>query len=96
MAGVAYLVIGLFAGVTAAFIAVSPKELIAAVAGLALIGSLTGALAAAAARPDERIAVGVTFLVTASGTSFFGIGAPFWGLMAGGILMALDRLKIRT
>ena len=91
VAGMAYLVIGLFAGVTAAFIAVSPKELIAAVAGLALVGSFTGALGTALSRPDERIAVGVTFLVTASGVVFFGIGAPFWGLVSGGLLLSLSR-----
>lgn len=94
VAGLAYLVIGLFAGVTASFIAVSPKALIAAVAGLALIGSLVSALATAVERPEQRIAVGVTFLVTASGVSFFGIGAPFWGLVSGGVLLGLDRLKL--
>lgn len=93
-AGIAYVVIGLFAGVTASFIAVSPKALIAAVAGLALIGSLVSALATALDRPEQRLAVGVTFLVTASGVSFFGIGAPFWGLISGGALLGLDRLKV--
>ena len=93
VAGLAYLVLGLFAGVTAAFIAVSPKDLIAAVAGLALIGSMASALATALTRPEERIAVGVTFLVTASGLSFLGIGAPFWGLLAGGALLAMERFR---
>ncbi|MDX7953193.1 benzoate/H(+) symporter BenE family transporter [Lichenihabitans sp. Uapishka_5] len=90
VAGLAYLVLGLFAGVTTAFIEVSPKALIAAVAGLALVSSFAGALATALADAEHRIPVGVTFLVTASGASFFGIGAPFWGLVAGGALMALN------
>ena len=92
VAGIAYLVLGLFAGLIAAFIAVAPKELILAVAGLALIGALVSALATALASVRERIAVGATFLVTASGATFFGIGAPFWGLVTGGLLLALDRL----
>lgn len=92
-AGLAYLVLGLSAGLTAAFIAVSPKDLIAAVAGLALIGSLGSALATALARPEDRIAVGVTFLVTASGLSFLGIGAPFWGLLAGGVVRLVETLQ---
>ena len=95
VAGVAYLALGLFAGVTTAFIEVSPKELIAAVAGLALIGSLAGALATALVDSEQRVAVGVTFLVTASGTSFGGIGAPFWGLVAGGVLLALNAVGQR-
>ena len=64
-------------------------------AGLALIGSLAGALATALADPEQRVAVGVTFLVTASGTSFGGIGAPFWGLVAGGVLLALNAVGRR-
>jgi benzoate membrane transport protein len=92
VAGVIYVVLGLFAGLTTAFIEVSPKELIAAVAGLALVGSFASSLATALSNADERIPVGVTFLVTASGVSFFGIGAPFWGLAAGGLMLALNRL----
>jgi benzoate membrane transport protein len=93
VAGGAYLVLGLFAGLIAAFIAVSPKELILAVAGLALVGSFASALAVAFTRESERIPAGVTFLVTASGASFFGIGAPFWGLVVGGVLLALNRIR---
>ncbi len=93
VAGATYIVLGLFAGLTSAFIAVSPQDLIAAVAGLALVSSFAGAFATALARPDERIAVGVTFLVTASGASFLGIGATFWGLVAGGALLLLDRFR---
>ncbi|MCW6510652.1 benzoate/H(+) symporter BenE family transporter [Lichenifustis flavocetrariae] len=92
VAGIAYLALGLFAGVTTAFIEVSPKELIAAVAGLALLGSFASALSTALTNPEERIAVAVTFLVTASGVAFFGIGAPFWGLVAGGLLLGLNRI----
>ncbi len=91
--GTGYILLGLFAAVAAAFIAASPAALIQAVAGLALMGSFAGALAAALTRPEERVAVAVTFVTTASGLSFFGIGASFWGLLAGGALLALGRFR---
>ena len=84
--------IGLFAGFAAAFIAASPPLLIQAVAGLALLGSLGSALAAALAKEDERIPAILTFITAASGVSFFGIGPAFWGLIAGGVVMALMRV----
>jgi benzoate membrane transport protein len=94
-AGASYLVIGLFAGFAAAFIAASPPLLIQAVAGLALLGSLVSALTAALSKEDERIPAILTFITAASGVSFFGIGPAFWGLIAGGAVMALMRLKGR-
>jgi benzoate membrane transport protein len=92
-AGGAYLAIGLFAGLAAAFFAASPPLLIQAVAGLALLGSLVGALTQAFTREDERIPAILTFVTAASGVSFLGIGPAFWGLIAGGALMGLMRVK---
>lgn len=93
IAGAAYVVIGLFAGMAAAFVAASPPLLIQAVAGLALLGSLGAALTGALAREDDRLPAIITFLTTASGLSFAGIGAAFWGLVAGGIIMLLGRVR---
>ena len=90
-AGAAYVVLGLGAGLAAAFIAASPPLLIQAVAGLALLGSLAGALTAALADERGRLAAVVTFVATASGITVMGIGAAFWGLAAGGLLLALER-----
>lgn len=90
--GSAYLVIAVFAPAAAAFIAASPPLLIQAVAGLALFGSLAGALSTALARDDDRLPAILTFVTTASGLSVFGIGAAFWGLLAGGALMAVQRV----
>ena len=46
------------------------------------------------ARTETRAAPAalVTFVTTASGFSMFGIGAAFWGLVAGGAVLALHRL----
>lgn len=89
--GTGYVVIGAVATLAAALAAAAPPVLIQAVAGLALIGAFGNALNAALARPEEREAALVTFLVTASGLSFGGIGAAFWGLLAGGGLWLVLR-----
>ena len=85
-AGIFYLLIGLFGATVAALLAAFPNELIVAIAGIALLGTLGNSLAAALGEVDEREAALVVFLVTASGLSLFGIGAAFWGLVAGVIV----------
>jgi benzoate membrane transport protein len=85
---VAYVFIAFGATLAAAFVTASPPLLIEAVAGLALLGSLGGALSSALAREDERLPAIVTFVIAGSGVSFLGIGAAFWGLVAGGALLA--------
>ena len=93
VAGIGYVALGLTAGAAVAFMSVAPPLLITAVAGLALLGSLGGALAAALKRDETREAALVTFLVTASGVTFFGIGGAFWGLLAGAALYLWDTRK---
>lgn len=95
VAGTGYAVMGLGAALAVSLMAVAPPAVIAAVAGLALLGALAGSLSAAVAEPVAREASLVTILVTASGVSFFGIGAAFWGLMAGVALYAWDTRKQR-
>lgn len=89
-AGVVYIMLGLFAGFAAAFIAASPPILIQAVAGLALLSSLIAALATALAHEEHRLAAMVTFITAVSGISILGVGAAFWGLLAGGFLLLLE------
>lgn len=92
-AGVTYIALGLGASFMAAFITASPPLLIQAVAGLALFGSLGGAMTAAMNQERERVPATLTFVTTASGLAIFGIGAAFWGLLAGGALLLLERLR---
>jgi benzoate membrane transport protein len=95
IAGAFYILFGLLAGAITAFVAAVPAYLILMVAGLALLGPFASALTEALKAPDDRLAAIVTFLGTASGLAFFGIGSAFWGLVAGlGILM-LTRWKPR-
>ncbi len=82
-AGMGYLVFALLAGLVTALIAASPTYLINAVAGLALLATFGAALTSAVSDVEMREPAVVTFIVTASGLSFFGVGSAFWGLVAG-------------
>ncbi|MBB3452152.1 benzoate membrane transport protein [Rhizobium sp. BK313] len=90
VAGVVYIVLGLLAGAVTAFVALAPPILIEAVAGLALVGALSNSAMNAFQKAESREAAAITFLVTASGVSFAGISGAFWGLIAGGLMMALS------
>ncbi len=87
-----YLLFALFGGSVVALFAILPGELIVLVAGLALLAPLTNATAIALADEKQRIAAMATFAVTASGISFFGIGAAFWGLVVGLVIAALSNI----
>lgn len=82
-AGVFYLIVGLFGAAVVVFFASIPKELVLAIAGIALFGTIGNGLSSALADESEREAALITFLVTASGIVLGGIGAAFWGLIAG-------------
>ena len=90
-AGVFYVVVGLFGATVAALFAAFPKELILAIAGIALLGTIGNSLAAALRDEAEREPALVTFLVTASGLSLAGIGSAFWGLLAGVVTLLVLR-----
>jgi benzoate membrane transport protein len=93
-AGLGLAVLGLGAGVATTLLVLSPPVLIEAVAGLALLGALAAALASAVSEPDGREAAAVTFVVTAAGIGLLGIGAAFWGLLAGVAMTLLHRRRI--
>ncbi|MNL20931.1 Inner membrane protein YdcO [compost metagenome] len=81
--GLCYLVLGIFGATLVSLFSAFPKELIAALAGLALFAAIAGSLAGAMAVPRDREAALVTFLTTASGMSLLGLSAAFWGLIFG-------------
>ncbi|WP_409281045.1 benzoate/H(+) symporter BenE family transporter [Pseudomonas defluvii] len=81
--GVFYIVMGIFGATLASVFAALPRELIASLAGLALFGAIMTGLAGAMADEKQREAALITFLVTASGMSFLGLAAAFWGLIFG-------------
>lgn len=90
-----WVCLGLFGPLIISVILAMPKAVIATVAGLALVSPLIGAAISAFEQPDTRFAAATTFVVTASGIAAFGVGAAFWGLMAGLLVVLLDKLKVR-
>ncbi|WP_444918914.1 benzoate/H(+) symporter BenE family transporter [Microbulbifer sp. JMSA003] len=82
-AGIFYLLVGLCGASVVALFSAFPQALIAGLAGLALIGVIGNSLAGATAEADSREAGIITFLISASGISLFGISSAFWGLLGG-------------
>ena len=90
-AGFFYILIGLFGATVGALFAAFPRELVAAIAGLALIGTIGNGLALALTNEGDREPALITFLVAASGVTLFGIGSAFWGLIAGSLTLLVLR-----
>jgi len=82
-AGICWFLIGLFGATIVTVFFAFPQEIILAIAGLALLSTIGNSLKIALEEDSEREAALITILVSASGISFFGIGAAFWGLIAG-------------
>ncbi len=91
--GLIYIAIGLFGAVFTALLAAFPKELIAAIAGLALLGTIGGGLSSALAGEKHREAAIITFLVTLSGVVIAGVGSAFWGVVAGTLALFVQNLR---
>lgn len=96
--GAFYIVVGAFGATIALAFSRLPDALIATVAGLALVSALTTGLASAMSEERTREGAIATFVVTASGVSFPGVGAAFWGLAAGSAihLLMTTRLSARA
>ena len=92
-AGIFYVIVGVFGATVAALLAAFPKELVMAIAGIALFGTIGNSLAAAMRDESDREPALIAFLVTASGVSLAGIGSAFWGLLAGALTFAVWRRK---
>ena len=94
-AGVFYAIVGLFGATVVGLFAAFPRELVAAVAGLALLATIGNGLAAALRDENQREPALVTFLVTASGVTLSGVGSAFWGLAAGVVTLLILRAGSR-
>jgi benzoate membrane transport protein len=90
-AGIFYLIVGIFGATVVALFLAFPAELVAAIAGLALLATIGNGLASAVGSENQREPALVTFLVTASGIAPAGIGSAFWGLVAGVMTLAILR-----
>lgn len=83
VSGLLYMIIGLFAGTVSSLFAAFPIQLITAITGFALLGIVLSSLETAVSIASEKEAAFITFIVAASGISFFGIGSAFWSIIAG-------------
>ncbi|THU03656.1 benzoate/H(+) symporter BenE family transporter [Lampropedia puyangensis] len=92
-AGVFYLLAGLMGAAVVALFAAFPKELIMAIAGIALLGTIASSLLTALNDERSREPALIAFLVTASGLTLAGVGSAFWGLVAGGLALLVLRCK---
>ncbi|MCY7396390.1 MAG: benzoate/H(+) symporter BenE family transporter [Nocardioides sp.] len=91
--GTTYAVLGPLAAAVAAISVAAPPGLIAAIAGVALLGAFAGSAATALHDEPHRDAAAVTFVVAASGVTYAGIGPAFWALLAGGLLLLVTRTR---
>ncbi|MFC7461769.1 benzoate/H(+) symporter BenE family transporter [Hydrogenophaga defluvii] len=93
--GLIYIGIGIFGATFTALLLAFPKELVMAIAGIALLGSIGGGLHTALADDRHREAALITFLVTLSGVVVAGIGSAFWGVVAGGVALFVQQYGTR-
>ena len=93
--GAIYVLIGLFGAAIAGVLTAFPKELVAAIAGLALLGTIGNGLTTALHNEHHREAAVITFLVTLSGVVIAGVGSAFWGVVAGSIAIAVQQYRRR-
>ena len=94
--GLIYCVVGLFGAAVTGVLTAFPRELVVAIAGLALLGSIGGGLALALQSDAHREAALITFLVTLSGVSLAGIGSAFWGVVVGALALFVQQWRPRS
>jgi benzoate membrane transport protein len=92
-AGLFYGAAGLAGGAVVALLQAFPRELVLAIAGLALLSTIAAGLAGALKDEAHRDAAVLTFLVTLSGLTLAGIGAPFWGVVAGTVALLVQQSR---
>ncbi|MBV8620989.1 MAG: benzoate/H(+) symporter BenE family transporter [Curvibacter sp.] len=86
-----YVLVGLFGAAVTGVLSAFPPALVAAIAGLALLGSIGQGLATALQHEADREAALITFLVTLSGVVLWGVGSAFWGVVAGVLALFIQR-----
>jgi benzoate membrane transport protein len=89
--GAFYILIGLFGAAVTGLLLAFPRELVLAIAGLALLGSIGGGLHTALREEPHREAALITFLVTLSGVVIVGVGSAFWGVVAGALALFVQQ-----
>lgn len=92
--GALYVAIGLVGALVTGLLIAFPRELVMAIAGIALLGSIGGGLHTALKDDEHREAALITFLVMLSGVVIAGIGSAFWGVVAGAIALFVQQYRL--
>ncbi|ENU59332.1 Benzoate transport protein [Acinetobacter guillouiae MSP4-18] len=93
--GFFYILMGLFAATLTSLLMSFPHLFIVALAGIALFGTISHNIAIAFHEVKDREAALLTFLFSASGVQFFGIGSAFWGLLFGFAVSFILNFKLK-
>jgi benzoate membrane transport protein len=91
--GVVYILFALFAALFAAFVIAVPRELLLALAGIALINTFASAIRTAVADDSLRLASVATFVIGAAGITVLGIGGAFWALLVGILIWLIQKKR---
>ena len=94
--GVFYIIGAFCTSAIVTLFAVFPAELVAILAGLALMSSINGNIVLAVEDKENREAALLTFIATASGMSFLGLASAFWGIVIGMAAALLFNPKLRA
>lgn len=94
--GIVFLALAFISGVVVKFVLNTPTEIILAAAGLALTGTIISAISSTVETATLRLPAMVTFLVSASGLSAFGVGAAFWALIAGLVVFGFFQNNVKN
>ena len=89
-AGLFIVATGIFADSLTGLFNSLPQALVVSIAGLALLGTISGSLSAALVQESERIPAMITLITTASGVALWGIGSAFWGLVLGVLALLIQ------
>ena len=92
--GVVYWIFAAFTGIAVAFVYQTPRDLLLAASGLALLPTIINAFNVMVETAKERLPAVITFLVASSGISFFSVGAAFWAIVVGLAVIQLFKLKM--
>jgi len=91
--GLVYWLFAVFAGIAVAFVYQTPRELLLAASGLALLPTIVNSFNVMVETAEQRLPAVITFLVASSGVAFFSVGAAFWAILLGLALIALLKLR---
>lgn len=94
--GIVYVLLAFAAAIVTSLASLAPLPLITAVAGLALIPALVGSISAAFSEPTQLEAPALTFLISASGMTLFGVSGAFWGVVVGALIWLSKSIANRS